>query len=149
MRLSLYLLAAVLAGCMGDDDIWAIVAFLQKLPTYTPAAYQELEAGEHRHDDAASEGAPDPERGRLAITQYACITCHNIPGVVGPDAPVGPPLERIGTRAFLAGGLANTPENMMRWLRSPQEVNPRSAMPDLGVTERDAQDIAAYLATLK
>jgi hypothetical protein len=38
---------------------------------------------------------------------------------------------------------------MIRWLRDPQEVNPRSAMPDLGVSERDARDIAAYLYTLK
>jgi cytochrome c1 len=45
--------------------------------------------------------------------------------------------------------LPNTPENLVRWLRDPQKLNPRTAMPDLGVTERDAQDIAAYLYTLK
>jgi cytochrome c len=45
--------------------------------------------------------------------------------------------------------LPNTTENMVRWIRQPQAVNPRSAMPDLGVNERDAQDIAAYLSTLK
>jgi hypothetical protein len=28
-------------------------------------------------------------------------------------------------------------------------VSPKGAMPDLGVTERDARDIAAYLSTLK
>jgi hypothetical protein len=30
-----------------------------------------------------------------------------------------------------------------------QAVNPKSAMPDLGVTEADARDIAAYLAGLR
>jgi len=35
------------------------------------------------------------------------------------------------------------------WLREPQRVNPDSAMPDLGVSERDARDMAAYLATLQ
>lgn len=35
-----------------------------------------------------------------------------------------------------------------RWLREPQRVNPDSAMPDLGVSERDARDMAAYLYTL-
>jgi hypothetical protein len=38
---------------------------------------------------------------------------------------------------------------MLRWLRTPQEVNPRTAMPDLGVSERDARDMAAYLYTLR
>jgi cytochrome c1 len=32
---------------------------------------------------------------------------------------------------------------------APQSIDPPTAMPDLGVTERDARDIAAYLATLK
>jgi hypothetical protein len=33
----------------------------------------------------------------------------------------------------------------VRWLRSPQQIKPHSAMPDLGVTEQDAIDMAAYL----
>ena len=134
---------------MSDDEIWAIVAFLRTLPSYTPEQYRALQAPDHQHRHGAPTGAPDPERGKLAITQYACTTCHAIPGVVGPDAPVGPPLEKIGTREFISGGLPNTPRNMVRWLRAPQEVNPRSAMPDLGVSERDAIDIGAYLQTLK
>jgi cytochrome c1 len=48
----------------------------------------------------------------------------------------------------LAGVLTNTPEHMIEWLRNPQWISPLSAMPDLGVTERDARDIAAYLSTL-
>lgn len=134
---------------MMDDDIWSVVAFLRTLPTYTPEQYRTLEARAHEHRHAPPAGAPDPERGKLALTQYACTTCHAIPGVVGPDAPVGPPLENIGTREFISGGLANTPQNMVRWLRAPQAVNPLSAMPDLGVSEHDAADIAAYLETLK
>jgi hypothetical protein len=35
------------------------------------------------------------------------------------------------------------------WLRAPQAFSRHSAMPTLGVTERDARDIAAHLATLK
>jgi hypothetical protein len=38
---------------------------------------------------------------------------------------------------------------MVRWIRAPQEVTPLTAMPDLGVTERDAIDMTAYLYTLK
>jgi cytochrome c1 len=45
--------------------------------------------------------------------------------------------------------LPNTPADMERWLRNPPAVDPRTAMPDMGVTEQDARDIAAYLYTLK
>jgi mono/diheme cytochrome c family protein len=133
---------------LSDEDLWAVVAFLVEMPRLSPAEYQALKS-EPAGRNVESASKPDAERGRRALNQYACVTCHAIPGVVGPNAPVGPPLAGIGARGFLGGVLPNTPENMTRWLRAPQDVNPRSAMPDLGVTERDAADMAAYLATLK
>ena len=50
---------------------------------------------------------------------------------------------------MLGGVLPNSPENMVLWLRAPQAFTPHSAMPTLGVPERDARDMAAHLATLK
>jgi mono/diheme cytochrome c family protein len=137
-----------------DTDLWAVVAFLQRLPTLTPEQYREVmrlnraQAMQAQSPELAPKAA-DPSRGRVAIRQYACPTCHSIPAIVGANAPVGPPLEGIASRGLIAGMLPNTPENLVRWLRDPQRLNPRTAMPDLGVTERDAQDIAAYLYTLK
>lgn len=90
----------------------------------------------------------DAQRGRVAIRQYACQTCHVIPGVTGADALVGPPLNGIASRKYVAR-LPNTPDHLIEWLRHPQQVNPLSAMPDLGVTDGDARDIAAYLYTLR
>jgi cytochrome c2 len=40
------------------------------------------------------------------------------------------------------------PDNLVKWLRQPQNVVPGNAMPDMGVTPQDARDIAAYLYTL-
>ncbi len=91
----------------------------------------------------------DVQAGRLAIDQYLCATCHQIPGIVGANRHVGPPLNGIGTRKYIAGVLPNTRENMVRWLRHPTAVDPLSARPDLGVTEKDAREIAASLYTLK
>jgi cytochrome c1 len=50
---------------------------------------------------------------------------------------------------MLGGVLPNSPENMARWLRAPQAFAPLTAMPNLDMSERDARDIAAFLATLK
>ena len=135
---------------LSDKEIWAIVAFVRELPVLSPEEYRAIAARAKPAPPAEAPPAePNAARGKSAILQYACLTCHRIPGLVGANAPVGPPLEGIATRAFIAGVLPNTPENMVRWLRVPQTVNPRSAMPDLGLTERDAQDIAAYLYTLE
>lgn len=87
----------------------------------------------------------DAERGKLAVQRFGCVACHLVPGVPGYGANVGPPLEGMAGRAYIAGVIANTPANMVRWLQHPPAVDPLTAMPDLGVSERDARDIAAYL----
>ena len=130
-----------------EDEMWDLVAFVKQLPQLSPADYQALKPAPPV--PAAEQAAtPDPERGKRALDQYACVTCHEIPRVVGSNAPVGPSLAHIAKRAFIAGVLPNSAENMMRWLLAPQEVKPGTAMPDLHMRVRDAKDIAAYLATL-
>jgi mono/diheme cytochrome c family protein len=138
-----------------ESDLWAIVAFVRKLPTIAPLEYKAAAAALAKVPAEAVSSVPDslasaadPQRGKSAIQQYACATCHEIPGIVGASAPVGPTLEGIATRQFIAGVLPNTRENMIRWLMKPLEVDPRSAMPDLRLTARDAKDITAYLYTL-
>ena len=137
---------------LGEDDLWAVVAFLRRLPQLSPEQYAAMMRTLPAPTGATTDDQPgrgDATRGRAALHQYACGTCHRIPGITGAHAPVGPPLDGIGTRAFIAGLLPNSPENMVRWLRAPRELNPRTAMPDLRITERDARDIAAYLQSLR
>ena len=138
-----------------ERDLWAVVAGMQQLTRMTPRDYAErVGATQSALQSAASvagqvTGAPDAARGKMALKQYACTTCHSIPGVVGPQAPVGPPLDRIASREDSAGVLPTSRANMERWLREPQKVSPRNAMPDLGVSARDAADMAEYLYTLR
>jgi cytochrome c2 len=88
------------------------------------------------------------QRGEKALGAYGCIHCHTIPGVHGADATVGPPLDRWADRGYVGGTLPNTPRNLVRWITAPQSVVPGNAMPDLGVPEPAARDIAAYLYSL-
>jgi cytochrome c2 len=90
----------------------------------------------------------DPQQGAAHIAQVGCGTCHIIPGIDGARGLVGPPLDHMGKRIFIAGLLRNTPANMMAWLRDPQQVVPGNAMPDMGLSEEQARDITAYLYTL-
>ena len=95
----------------------------------------------------ATTGTPD--RGAELISSYGCGTCHMVPGVDNADGLVGPPLEKMALRSYIAGEIPNSEENMHRWLEDPQSIEPGTDMPDLGVTPRDAADITAYLYTLK
>jgi cytochrome c1 len=91
----------------------------------------------------------DAQRGARAIDAYGCGACHVIPGVPGARGAVGPSLAGFASRQYIAGELANVPENATRWIQRPQSMQPGVAMPDLGVTDADARDIAAYLYTLR
>lgn len=102
-----------------------------------------------RTDEAARVTGGDPRRGKTAIQTYGCGGCHSIPGVAGATGLVGPPLDNIASRVYLGGHLPNSPRNMIRWIRFPQEVDPRNAMPDMGIGDKDARDITAYLYTLR
>jgi len=85
------------------------------------------------------------DRGPELIRHYGCGACHVVPGVREARGRVGPELTHLRAQAFIAGRLPNTPPNLALWIRAPRHVDPGSAMPDLGVTEQDARDIAAYL----
>lgn len=93
------------------------------------------------------EGA-DPIRGRQLVDSYGCVACHTVPGVRGPSSNVGPPLEKMALRGYVGGVLPNTPDNLVRWLLDPPAVDPRTAMPNMGMSTADARHITAYLLTL-
>jgi cytochrome c len=83
------------------------------------------------------------------IQYYGCTSCHTIPGVPAAHGTIGPPLDRMGLRTYIAGTLPNTPQHLALWIQHPQQIHPGTAMPDLGVTEMDANDIADYLEGMR
>ncbi|HEY4116034.1 MAG TPA: c-type cytochrome [Rhizomicrobium sp.] len=91
----------------------------------------------------------NPERGAQLIQYFGCGACHEIPGIAGADAMVGPPLDHFANRIYIAGVLRNTPDNLVLWIRKPQTVVPGNAMPQMGIDAPDARDIAAYLYTIQ
>jgi cytochrome c2 len=104
------------------------------------------EAGPPAHRRVAGG---DAAAGRQLVAEFGCASCHVVPGRRGPRGHVGPSLAGFGARGYIAGILPNTPDNLVRWLRDPPAVAPLTAMPELGLDERQARDIAAFLATLR
>jgi cytochrome c len=96
---------------------------------------------------AEAETGGDARRGEAMFIQYGCGSCHALTNVRTATGMVGPPLDGVALRVIIGGHLANTPENMQRWIRDPQHVSPGTAMPDLKVGAEDARDITAFLYT--
>ena len=133
--------------------MWDLDAFLREMVRLSPQQYQAMAGTPPAQPESGPPWSPggrlgDIAAGRRKVQQYLCATCHAIPGIAGADQNVGPPLDGIGQRQYIGGVLRNTPENMVRWLHDPAAVDPLTAMPNPGLREQDARDIAAYLYSL-
>lgn len=91
----------------------------------------------------------DPSSGKDKIRHYGCTACHTIPGIEGAIAQVGPPLEHWSKRVYIAGEVPNTSDNLRKWIQHPTSIEPKTAMPEMGVTDQDSRDISAYLYSLE
>jgi cytochrome c len=101
-----------------------------------------------RHESEAVARAMtggDPSAAPRVIRRYGCAGCHTISGIPGGDGQVGGSLANIKHRLYVGGVLPNSPDNLIRWIVSPQVFSPRSAMPATGISEAEARDVAAYL----
>jgi len=132
---------------------WIALCLLPLLLLVLTACEEEADAaGEPSMSGGVAEPfmpGGDAERGAELIEVYGCPACHTIPGIRGADALVGPPLTGWVERAYIAGAVPNTPDNLLLWLQEPQQIEPGTAMPDMGITEQAARDIGAYLYTLR
>ncbi|KUY90346.1 cytochrome B [Burkholderia sp. RF7-non_BP1] len=92
--------------------------------------------------------AVDAERRGRHVFDARCADCHTVRGTdAAGDA--GPDLSHLGSRRLLAAGtLDNTPDNLRRWIAHAQQIKPQTLMPSFALAPRDADDLAAYLATL-
>jgi cytochrome c2 len=104
---------------------------------------------------AASTGAAitgDANNGRTLFTAKGCIACHTAQGVQGATGTIGPNLNGIGDptkRPTLTDGAANSPEHIREWIKDPQKLKPGTMMPNLQLSDKEADDLTALLLTLK
>ncbi len=141
-----------------------------------PAAEQAAQAGEAGEEEAAASpqaaAAPAPEsaaaavpgsleaQGREIFLRSTCIACHAIAGTPARGA-VGPNLTGYGSRwAVGAGARPNTLENVIAWIKDPQDLKPGVLMPGTqtaapngfpatGLSDEEVRAVAAYLLSLK
>lgn len=93
-------------------------------------------------------GTGDPGKGRAVIASVGCGICHEIPGVPGTAGIVGPSLRAFAGRTLIGGAHVNEPRMLVSFMRDAPRLSPRTGMPAMPITERQALDVAAYLYTL-
>lgn len=112
------------------------------LPDNTPGTIQSPAEVQQASNEIS------PTEGRRVFEQQACINCHAVRGTVATGR-FGPDLTHLMSRETLASGaLPNTPDNLVRWIADPDSFKSGVLMPPMHLTDRQNQQIAAYLTTL-
>jgi cytochrome c oxidase subunit II len=120
-----------------------------------PAGRPAAATNEKSAVQTASQGAsvqqqapqtPQYAGGEKLFLSKGCVGCHSLQAVNAPKGMVGPNLANVGARSYIAAGtLKNTDENLARWIRNPQAIKKGVLMPNLGVSETEAQALVAFL----
>ena len=109
-------------------------------------AYAWSSSRQQQNRVAAALTNGDPSHGPDLIRRYGCGGCHTISAVPGADGKVAASLEELRKRVFIGGGvIRNTPENLVRWIVNPRALSSKTAMPQTGIDEKEARDVAAFL----
>ncbi|CAN7214264.1 cytochrome c oxidase subunit II [Variovorax paradoxus] len=112
-----------------------------------PERYAAWAAAQRRTAGEPAEG--QLLRGREIFMRSSCAMCHAIDGT-SAQAVRGPNLTHLASRSTLAAGsLANTPEDLRRWIADPQQVKPGTYMPATRLSSEDMGALVGYLQTLR
>lgn len=114
---------------LADEKVAAITAYLHSLSQADPANAKARKNIDNK--DAIA-------RGKARLTDLGCLGCHTEDG---KDTGFGPDLKRVAEKT--------TPEWLYAWIEDPKKYWPETNMPNLRVPENEAQDLVAYLSTLK
>ena len=123
-----------------DDEVWAMVAFLQRLPQLDLAEYERLAFGEVRESSAAApiEDLTGPENLPGAVSER-CARCHGVDG------------RGRGTGAFpkLAG---QHPPYLYNALRAYEQGRRHSGIMEpvsAGLSDEEMRSLATYYGSLE
>ena len=130
----------------GTEHAWMRL----RVTAQPPATFASWLAAEQRPAPATIAGTDSAAaQGARLYSSLSCVNCHAIQGTAD-TARGGPDLTHMATRPTLAAErLANTPENLRRWLAEPDVVKPGSHMPNLHLSDHDLDLLVAYLLTLR
>ena len=99
--------------------------------------------------NAQAESEISVKAGQYVFEHEACINCHTVAGTVATGR-YGPDLTHLMSRDTIASGASpNTREDLTRWIGDPNQIKPGCLMPAMHLTDKQNEQITAYMLTLK
>ncbi|MBO0723107.1 MAG: c-type cytochrome, partial [Blastocatellia bacterium] len=87
--------------------------------------------------------------GKKIFLSTSCVNCHTIRGTPA-EGRFGPDLTHLMSRETLgSGAVQNTPELLRAWLNDPQRIKKGCLMPDMQLSQKELEQMEAYLLTLR
>jgi cytochrome c oxidase subunit II len=97
---------------------------------------------------ASADLPADAAAGRKVFETTACINCHTVAGTVA-NGRFGPDLTHLMARETIASGIvANNRDNLRAWIQKPDTFKPGCLMPAMGLTDKELDQVTAYMLTL-
>ena len=88
-------------------------------------------------------------QGRVVFETSPCLVCHRVSGIAG-NGQFGPDLTHLMSRDTIASGAAlNTPEHLRKWIEDPNSIKRGTLMPAFQLSDRQIDELTAYLETLR
>lgn len=85
----------------------------------------------------------------LKLFMNQCAGCHTVRGTDAAGV-FAPDLTHMGSRRLIAAGtLKNTTQNTLDWVQHAQQIKPGAMMPSVTLTNQQADNLSAYLGTLR
>ena len=86
--------------------------------------------------------------GKELLSQRGCVSCHQVTGAGLASPPKNDPaLRTLGLAPDLRFARERSePGTLVRWLLDPAKLKHDAAMPNLGLSDADARDLAAFLS---
>jgi cytochrome c oxidase subunit 2 len=100
-------------------------------------------------EQRGAEDNPQLKQAKGTFESLACVNCHTVKGTPAIGR-FGPDLTHLMSRQTLgAGVLTNTAENLRGWVNNPQDAKAGCLMPSMKLTDRELDQVVAYLKALR
>jgi len=91
---------------------------------------------------------PEVQGGRALFLSLSCISCHAVNGT-SARGTFGPDLTHLMSRETIGSGAAAMNADILRaWIRDPHALKPGNLMPKMQLSEREVDELTAYLLSL-
>ena len=118
-----------------DDYVLRIVDEVKSIAAYL-AAMSDPSLDESAVNYSTSESVI--KAGEETVKTVGCLTCHAVDGLGSDFAPA---LDSVGAKV--------TPNYLRQWINDPKAYDPDTSMPSLRLSNRELDNVVAYLMSLQ